>query len=58
VAKGYSVLITREADGFRIEVAAFNRWTLRRMDGRWQIAERRMRPIGSTEAAELLGLDA
>jgi SnoaL-like domain len=58
VARGYSLLITRDADGFRIEVAAFNRWTLRRVEGEWQIAERRMRPIGSSDAAGLLGLDA
>lgn len=55
-ARGYSVLITRGADGFRIEMAAFNRWTLRRIDGRWRIAERRIRPVASPEAAEVLGL--
>ncbi|HEY2298687.1 MAG TPA: nuclear transport factor 2 family protein [Jatrophihabitans sp.] len=53
-ARGYSVLITRNEAGFRIEVAAFNCWTLRRVDGRWRIAERRMRPVGSTEADAIL----
>jgi hypothetical protein len=48
-------MITRDEAGFRIEVAASNRWTLRRVDGQWCIAERRIRPIGSPEAAELLG---
>jgi hypothetical protein len=55
-ATGYSILITRNDGGFAIEVAAFNRWTLRRVDGAWRIAERRIRPIGSAEAADVLGL--
>jgi SnoaL-like domain len=57
-ASGYSLLITRDTDAFRIEVAAFNHWMLRRVDGTWRIAERRIRPIGSAEAADILGLDA
>jgi hypothetical protein len=31
---------------------------LRHVDGAWRIAERRIRPIGSPEAADILGLDA
>jgi hypothetical protein len=57
-ARGYSILITRDAEGFHLEVAAFNRWTLRRVDSQWRIAERRMRPIGSSEAAGLLGFES
>jgi hypothetical protein len=39
--------------GFRIEAANFNRWTFRRVEGRWKIVERRMRPIGSEETASI-----
>lgn len=53
-AEGYSTLITRDEDGFRIEVAGVNRWTFRRQDGAWKIVERMMRPIGSPDASQVL----
>ena len=53
-AYGYSVMITREDTGFGLEMTAVNRWTFRRVDGTWRIAERRMRPIGADDAADLL----
>ncbi|WP_157749328.1 nuclear transport factor 2 family protein [Jatrophihabitans sp. GAS493] len=54
IAVGYSVLIARDPDGFHVEMAAFNRWTFRCESGRWLIAERKMRPIGSAEAIGIL----
>jgi hypothetical protein len=54
VAQAYTVL-HQEVEG-RVTVvgAAANRWTLRRLDGRWLVAERVRRPIGAAGFAEVL----
>jgi hypothetical protein len=54
VGRGYSVMVVRTETGFGIEMTAMNRWIFRRVEGRWRIVERRMRPIGSSEAAQVL----
>jgi SnoaL-like domain len=52
-ARGYSLVITRRDTDLAIEAANFNRWRFRRVDGRWKIVERAMRPIGSQEVRTL-----
>ena len=45
-AEGYSLVLTKAADG-RMDVdAGSNKWLLRRVDGRWHIKERVRRVMG------------
>ncbi|RDH75104.1 SgcJ/EcaC family oxidoreductase [Mycolicibacterium moriokaense] len=55
VAVCESVLLLRRDDGYVAARAGANHFTLRQIDGRWQITERRTRALdGSAEPRELL----
>lgn len=55
VAIGYSLVLLREADGFRAWRASANRWTLRRTEAGWRIVERYNRVLdGSRGARDVL----
>src|SRR5262245_18702398 len=47
VATGYSRVFLRNGDAFTIYRVSLNRWELQRRDGRWQIARRTTRLLGS-----------
>lgn len=49
VAESYSMTILEEADQTIVRSAGMNRWTLKRVDGRWKIAEKRRRPPGDAD---------
>lgn len=56
VVLGYSLVLLRDGDGFRTWRASANRWTLRRTDSGWRIAERLNRVLdGSSEPRDVLG---
>jgi hypothetical protein len=46
VATTYGLYLRRDGDRVVLEDAASMRWTLRRVDGRWRIVERRRRGVG------------
>jgi hypothetical protein len=55
-AESYSITY-QLADGDKADVycLGFNRWTFRRVGGRWQIAERHRRELGAGAEAEVIG---
>jgi hypothetical protein len=55
-AESYSITFQLDADD-RTEVycLGFSRWRFRRVDGRWQIAERQRRELGSGAEAQVIG---
>jgi hypothetical protein len=46
VAETYDLVIVREQDAMTLWGAGINRWTFRRIDGQWRIAERVRRALG------------
>lgn len=54
-ADGYSVtFVRREGEENAVWNLGFNRWTFRREDGRWRIAERQRREIGDPSQASVI----
>ena len=64
-AESYSLVLVKEGDipnavtgltmpDIRVFTANFNHWKFRRIDGAWRIVERRLRPIGSPDASEVI----
>ena len=53
-ATGYGTVYLHDDDGFRIWRVSAGRWELERRDGRWEVARRWTRAIGSASAQELL----
>lgn len=51
VANSYQVALVVDDDGTRVLSAGHNRWKLRRVDGRWQISERRGAYLGDDKFA-------
>lgn len=54
-AESYSVTFLEKSGGTGIFCAGFNRWRFRRVDGRWRIALRERREIGTGTQAEVVG---
>jgi hypothetical protein len=52
--EGYSFVLVRRPEGVVVFTANFNRWTFRRVDGQWKIAERVVRAIGSEEIHDVI----
>jgi hypothetical protein len=48
-AESYSMTLLREGDETVVRSAGMIRWTLRRISGRWYIAEKRRRPPGDPD---------
>ncbi|MDT4893990.1 MAG: hypothetical protein QOE97_3025 [Pseudonocardiales bacterium] len=54
-AESYSITYRLgDADAAEIYCLGFNRWTFRRVGGRWQIAERHRRELGARAEAEVI----
>lgn len=45
-AEGYSTVIVRDGDDFKIFVASYNHWDFRRQNRRWSIARRHRTAVG------------
>ena len=55
-AESYSITYQLDAaDRCEVYCLGFNRWTFRREDGRWRIAERHRRELGSGAQREVIG---
>jgi hypothetical protein len=52
--EGYSFVLVRHPEGVLVHTANFNRWTFRRVDGEWKIAERVVRAIGSDQIHDVI----
>jgi hypothetical protein len=56
VANTYSILLQQNGADTRIVGAGTNRWTFRRVDGRWLVTERRRRELGHPDTAANLSV--
>jgi hypothetical protein len=54
-AESYSVTFLATDVGTGVFCAGFNRWQFRRVDGRWRIAERHRREIGTGRQGDVIG---
>jgi hypothetical protein len=54
-AESYSITYQLgDGDKRNVYCLGFNRWMFRRVDGRWQIAERHRRELGANAEAEVI----
>jgi hypothetical protein len=53
-AQSYSITFLESDAGTTVYCAGFNRWRFRRVEGRWRIAERHRREIGTGRQAEVI----
>ena len=49
IADAYSMTVLKEGDETVVRTAGMNRWTFRRVEGRWKIVEKRRRPPGDVD---------
>ncbi|WP_067673060.1 nuclear transport factor 2 family protein [Nocardia miyunensis] len=54
VANNYSFILHQDGLDIRLVSASINEWHLRRVDGRWQVAERKRRMVGAPDTARIL----
>ena len=51
--ESYDLVMVRESGGMVVWGAGINRWTFRRVDGRWRIAERVRRALGGEQLRDV-----
>lgn len=54
VAESYSIVLLREENDTIVRSAGFNHWTLRKVNSKWLIKERKRRAIGGEEYREVI----
>ncbi len=54
IVNSYNMLLLRRGDGVIISTAGNNQWTMKKVDGRWLIKERKRRNIGGDGYGQLL----